>query len=71
MESGQLTAGGSQGVEGQELRAGEVLEAESSVQGKETVRWDQIQSRANVMGQRETGRGGGEGVKCRKKPGRR
>lgn len=50
MEGGQLTARGSLGGEGQELRAGESQGAESLVQGKETARWDWIQSRTNAMG---------------------
>ena len=71
VEGGQLTARGSLGVEGQELRAGESQGAESLVQGKETARCDWIQSWTNVRGQTETGRGGGEGVKCRKGEGLR
>ena len=43
MEGGQLTARGSLGVEGQELRAGESQGAESLVQGKETARCDWIE----------------------------
>lgn len=66
--SGRWTTGGKRevGVEGQQLKVGESHGAESLVQGKETVGWDQIQSRTNAMEWTETGRGGGERVKSRK-----
>lgn len=53
VEGGQLTARGSLGGEGKELRAGDCQGAESLVQGRETARWDWIQSRTNAMGRTE------------------
>lgn len=72
VKGAQLNARGSLGVEGQGLRAGESQGAATSlVKGKERPKWDWIQSKTNLMGQTEAGRGGGEGVKCRKVEGLR
>lgn len=67
VKGAQLNARGSLGVEGEGLRTGESQgAAESLVEGEERPKWDWIQSRTNLMGQTEAGRGGGEGLKSRK-----